>query len=331
MNHTKETASATPSVLKESAISRKELFSIALNSLRRPVLKSRGRKQSDKFTKLSRKEWIAIAVLSARKNADGTRFSLAGMTPREVHRLFRKELDLEGRIALTLLDIGRHPNGKRLNLRALNEDGLKGLVELFEEVKNGEARIRIYDTKTNLIIRRAFSLELEIRVGDYIFVELVRNYEGKAPEEKRKNLTETGQEGEKVKKTFFRILLQEVGIYKTEEEIDEIFKQMYMQVYTDLHPSKAYKGIQSDVKVLKAVFRLEERPKEIANGKRILDTSVVIEAGWVYSPEAKQAEPNFKIKNDPFLTHVGKNLHSAYTLPDEPLTDELAELIKKME
>lgn len=321
MPRAKEKALATPSAMKEPAISRRELFTAALNSLRRPLRKNNRRKRDGEFAKLSRKEWIAIAVLSARKSADGTNLCLSGMTPKEVLRMFQEELDSEGKIALSLLDIGRQPDGKRLNLRALNEDGLKGLVELFDEIQCGEARIRIYDFKTGLVIRRAFSLELEIRVGDYIFVELVRNYKGKAPEERKKNLTETGQKGEKLKKTFFRILLHEVGIHKTEEEIDEIFKQMYLQVHTDLHQSKAYKGILSDVRVLKAVFRLPERPKEIEHGKEIKDTSVVIEAGWVYSPETQQAEPDLKIKTDPFLTHIWKNLHKAFKLDLEPLPD----------
>lgn len=309
------------SVRKRAQKSRREKFDAAVHSLKKGP--------GGKRLPINRRQWIAIAVLSGRKGPGGNPVSLRGLTPRDVYARFCSELNLEGRIAVSLLDIGKGPDGKILNLRALNEEGLKGLVELFEEIRLGEAKIRIFDSKTGFVTRWAFSLEIEIRVGDYIFVELVRKYDGKEPEEKKKNPTETKQEDEELKKTFFRLLLHELGIRKSKKEIDEIFKQMMAQVRVDPGWSKAYKGIQRKVEIWKYVLRLPERPKEIENGKEIRDTSVVIDANWVYSPEDKE-DPVPEFESDiPFDRFVHKNLHKVFPVDSlEELPEELKKLVK---
>lgn len=303
-------------------MNRKERMQKALLSLRKGA---KGRQSS-----ISRKQYIAIAVLVGRKGPGFGLAGLKGLSPKRAYFRFLETLDAEGRIALSLLDMGKGRNGKALDLRALNEDGQKGLPELFEEIRLGEAKLRIKDYKTGIITRRAFSLEVEIRVGDYLFVELERTYTGKEPVVKEKNITETGKADEKIQKIFFRVLLYELGIHLTETEInqifDEIFEQVRMVKYKNVHWSHAYRDLESDVEVCKVELVFDERPEEIKNGKEIKDTSVVIKADWIYSPK----NPTILVTASvPFNEQLRKNLHRAFPVEEfGDIPEELLALIK---
>lgn len=301
---------------------RKERMSAAILSLRKGP--------SGKRFSINRRQYIAIAVLAGRRGPGFGLKSIQGLSPKEAYYKFLDTLDQEGRIAVSLLAMGKGRDGKALKLRVLNEDGPKGLPELFEEIRLSEARLRIKDYKAGIVTRRAFRLETEIRVGDYLFVELERIYTGKEPVAKEKNITETGQKDEDVRKIFFRALLFELGIRLSDKEIDDLFDEIFekerMVKYIDAHWSHAYLGLESEVETLKIHLVFSERPEKIKNGKEIKDTSVVIKANWIYSP--KNAEiPS--AAGASFNEQLTKNLHKAFPVEDfMDFPEEIVKLLK---
>jgi hypothetical protein len=239
----------------------------------------------------TRERYILTTVLSQRTTSNGE-----GIPFRDARGMCKPALLLlsEGHLieaeftAVHALAQGKGPGvwrwlfdyRPRLNLRKLNT-GNKGLIELFEEIKKGEAKLRLrpWDKRVRRLAERIRVFICD-STGRWWVVEVARKYYGAPPKFRKKPHAVTGSiqnfELSRIVLAAQREVAQEIGI----EFPLEAFKLQPLSAIShanDEHESDAYKGLLSINKDYDVTLVVDPWPEEwFTKPPVIIDTCITV-------------------------------------------------------
>lgn len=202
---------------------------------------------------------------------------------------------------VALLSRGKDKDGKPINVKQFDRRSAKSLADLYQEVSNGEATLRL-NPETGRIERHATSVKITIEARGYELCEVGRVYlpSTSRPESIRimhpeplPGCSETGKPGENEFETGVRCLLEEWGVERQQFTIIsstlgpvgapanyerdgsdfmgvlcyDYLRKEFRTVNT--HESKAYFGVLSIVKT--TYLRLIMPRVYFRNGRKIKD------------------------------------------------------------
>ncbi|MBY0472662.1 hypothetical protein K2Q00_00030 [Patescibacteria group bacterium] len=261
----------------------------------------------------TREQFILTTVLSQHTSTNGEPTSFKnffGVCKSALFLLSEGIINQEEKLAVDALVHGSGPElwcwplkrHRRLNLRALDK-GNKGLVEIFEEVRKGEAQIRLRasDGRVRRLARR-IRIFIRNESGRWWLVEVGRKYYNAKPKFRRKSYAVSGciQNAELAKLAVAaqREVEQELGI-KFPLEAFKLQAEPGNSQPNGEHESDAYAGLLSinqdyDVVLIVDMSRIEEwriKPPEI-NDTRITVYTEVEERNVEELAEQKVPQPS---------------------------------------
>ncbi|MBY0293943.1 NUDIX domain-containing protein [Patescibacteria group bacterium] len=255
----------------------------------------------------TREEYILTTVLSERTSGDRPVLfkDSWGVSKSALLLLSEGVLLPEEKLAVDTLVHGKGPKTRlwcwpfkrhwRLNLRALNR-GNKGLIEIFEEIRKGEAQLRLRDSDGR-VRRLAKRVRVFIRdeSGKWWLVEVGRKYYNAEPKFRKKKYAVSGCiqniELSRLVVAAQREVEQELGILFP---LEAFRLQIAGPQLPDEHESDAYRGLISinhdyDVVLLVDMPQIEkwrEKPPEINDTRITVYTE--IEERTVDEPQAPE-------------------------------------------
>lgn len=278
---------------------------------------------------MNRHEFIAASVLSKRKGPDGKLlFDPHGKSFKEIGRFFEDHITPQERKAFDVL------LKSTIDLNVLNT-GRKGITELLDEVRKGEAFLLL--NEKGEVVRFAESLQIYLRYRNWWLREQWRHYRKRDATrslfysghtflrrifyhfivsyfvgiQKEYGLSETRIKGEDTDTTTLMAILEELGFSLTAAEIAGILIDRSQQVTPHWHPSSAYVGVTSCVLAIRMLVTLDHMRWRLFFGKVIQDTRIEIYAKWRYSRKMPRGDWEPRQKWRPWGEHLEDALAKA--------------------
>jgi hypothetical protein len=249
---------------------------------------------------MKRREQIAFAVLSHRKELGNIK------SPRTAWKRFEERAAREELEAVPVVCKSKGFDGQPFNLRAFDE-GWKGLGILFDEVRD-EAHLVL--SREGYLVRYAKSVKVLIRYFKngkwYWLSEFQRTYKknllgtvSHMSLEKREpwGVSETSKHDEDYVVTVVYAIFEELGIWLTEKQIDEMLFEVNPGKTPDMRVSRIYAGALNATEVQQVIITFDTLPEELQRDEILIhDTNVEIRANWV---ESDEMPPGVWKKKDP--------------------------------